>query len=148
MVMRKRESNRRRGRKTGMKIAVVTEDGESISQHFGRAPYYAVLTVDEGLVTEREMREKLGHRHFVGQDEHGVGTPHGFGSQARSRHDRMRQTIADCQVLLARGMGRGAHVSLEEAGIEVIVTDVAEIDEAVKQYLAGDLVDLSEQLLH
>jgi predicted Fe-Mo cluster-binding NifX family protein len=60
----------------------------------------------------------------------------------------MRQAIADCQVLLARGMGRGAHVSLEEAGIEVIVTDIAEIDEAVKRYLAGDLVDLSEQLLH
>ena len=131
-----------------MKIAAVTEDGQSISQHFGRAPYYAVLTVEGGQVTGREMREKLGHHHFVGQDEHSAGTPHGFGPQARSRHDRMRQAIADCQVLLSRGMGRGAHASLEEAGIEVIVTDIAGIDEAVKRYLAGDLVDLSEQLLH
>jgi hypothetical protein len=27
-----------------MKIAVVTDDGENISQHFGRARYYAVFT--------------------------------------------------------------------------------------------------------
>ena len=29
-----------------MKIACITEDGHTISQHFGRAPYYLVLTVE------------------------------------------------------------------------------------------------------
>ena len=30
-----------------MKIAVITEDGSTVSQHFGRAPYYTVLTVED-----------------------------------------------------------------------------------------------------
>jgi predicted Fe-Mo cluster-binding NifX family protein len=33
-----------------MKIAAVTEDGVIISQHFGHAPYYVVLTVEDGRV--------------------------------------------------------------------------------------------------
>jgi len=48
-----------------MKIAAITDDGVTISQHFGRAPYYAVLTVEEGRVVRRELREKPGHRQFA-----------------------------------------------------------------------------------
>jgi predicted Fe-Mo cluster-binding NifX family protein len=29
-----------------MKIAAVSEDGITISQHFGRAPFYIVVTVE------------------------------------------------------------------------------------------------------
>ena len=131
-----------------MIIAVVTEDGQTISQHFGRAPYYAVLTVEEGQVVGRELRDKLGHRQFAAQQGHSAGEPHGFGPQARGRHARMMEAIADCDVLLTRGMGRGAHISLEQAGIKAIITDVADIEAAVEKYLAGTLVDLSSQLLH
>ena len=41
-----------------MKIAIVTDDGQSISAHFGRARAYAVLTVRDGVVVERELRPK------------------------------------------------------------------------------------------
>ena len=41
-----------------MKIAIVTDDGQSISAHFGRARAYAVLTVRDGAVVERELRPK------------------------------------------------------------------------------------------
>ena len=30
-----------------MKIAAITEDGTTISQHFGRAPLYLVVTVED-----------------------------------------------------------------------------------------------------
>ena len=29
-----------------MKIVAITEDGKTISQHFGSAPYYLVLTIE------------------------------------------------------------------------------------------------------
>jgi predicted Fe-Mo cluster-binding NifX family protein len=48
-----------------MKIAVVTEDEVTISQHFGRAPYYMVYTVEGGKVTEKERRDKAGHHTFA-----------------------------------------------------------------------------------
>lgn len=131
-----------------MRIAAVTDDGISISAHFGRASYYAVLTVENGQVVKRELRDKLGHSHFVhreGQHEH--NQPHGFGPEAQDRHARMMSAIEDCQVLLARGMGWGARKSLEQAGIQAIITDVSDIDSAVQAYLAGELVDHTE-LLH
>ena len=34
-----------------MKIAAITDDGTTISQHFGRAPYYVVVTVEAGAGT-------------------------------------------------------------------------------------------------
>ena len=45
-----------------MKIALITDDGKTISQHFGRAPYYLVVTIDEGKVIDRETREKIAAR--------------------------------------------------------------------------------------
>jgi len=134
-----------------MKIAVVTDDGRTISQHFGRAPYYAVLTVEEGRVSGQELRDKLGHAHFAHEEQAGPHQEdprgHGFGPASHDRHIRMAQAIADCQVLLSRGMGWGAQESLRQAGIQVVMTDLADIPEAVGAYLAGTLVERTD-LLH
>ena len=47
-----------------MKIAVVTDDETTISQHFGQASLYLVFTVEGGKVTGKEKRPKMGHRHW------------------------------------------------------------------------------------
>lgn len=140
-----------------MKIAAVTDDGETISQHFGRARYYKVYVVDDGAITGREMRDKAGHHTFAGHDHdhdhdhkhghgHGQEQGHGFGQGAARRHASMIGAIEDCDVLLARGMGRGAYIALEEADIKPIVTDIGAIEEAVQAYLDGEIVDHTERL--
>jgi len=93
-----------------MRIAIVTDDGETIHQHFGRATHYLVLTIEDGRVAGRELRPKLGHDQFSADHsvEESADQPHGFGAAARHRHGRMLEAIQDCQVLLAGGMGRGA----------------------------------------
>jgi predicted Fe-Mo cluster-binding NifX family protein len=131
-----------------MKIAVISDDGMTISQHFGRAPYYLVVTVENGQIVNRETRDKLGHSHFA-NDPHEAdqpGQPHGFGSVAQNRHAQMAEAISDCQTLLCGGMGRGAYESMRARNIQPIVTDVVSIDEAVRAYLAGLLVDHTERL--
>lgn len=129
-----------------MKIAAITDDGMTISRHFGRAPYYAVLTVEEGEITKREMRDKLGHRQFADQETHEEGGRHGYGPGAGDRHTRMAEAIADCDVLLCRGMGWGAYEAMKGYGIRPIVTDIAEIDAAVQAYLDGEIESLTERL--
>ena len=133
-----------------MKIAAVSEDGTTISQHFGRAPFYVVVTVEAGRITGRETRDKLGHAQFAGQPGEAVHEAdprgHGFDPAAQDRHSRMVSAIADCEVLLARGMGAGAYQSMQLAGIRPLVTDVVEIDAAVAAYLAGTLQDHVEKL--
>jgi predicted Fe-Mo cluster-binding NifX family protein len=44
-----------------MKIAAVSDDGTTISAHFGRAPFYVVVTVEDGRIVARETRDKMGH---------------------------------------------------------------------------------------
>jgi len=133
-----------------VKIAAVSEDGATISQHFGRAPFYVVLTIEDTKISAREQRDKMGHAQFAGEpDEHSHEADprgHGFDATAQSRHARMAAAIADCDVLLARGMGAGAYESMLQAGIRPVVTDVAGIDEAVQAYLAGALQDHVEKL--
>ena len=83
-----------------MKIAAVTHDGSTISAHFGRASHYAVLTVEDGKIVERELRDKLGHSHFVGSEErHEPGQPHGFGPESQDRHTRMIAAIQDLSLI-------------------------------------------------
>ncbi len=129
-----------------MKIAVVTEDGVTISRHFGRAPYYVVLTTEYGKVIGREQREKVAHGKGEGGHVHVEGEAHGFDEASRNTHGRMAEPIHDCQVLLSRGMGRGAFQGLEEAGIQPIITDIAAIDEAVAAYLAGTIENHTDSL--
>lgn len=134
-----------------MKIAVITDDGKTISQHFGRAKFYLVATVENGVVVHSEMRDKLGHVHFSNEphDDHSHehGTPgHGFDPASQDRHARMAAAITDCEALLCRGMGGGAYASMQQAKIRPIVTDIASIDEAVQAYIAGSIVDHVEHL--
>ena len=133
-----------------MKVAAVSEDGTTISQHFGRAPFYVVVTVEDGRITGRETRDKMGHAQFAGEPGEAAREPdprgHGFDPAAQDRHARMAAAIADCQVMLARGMGAGVYASMEAAGIRPVVTDVVDIEAAVGAYLAGDLRDHVEKL--
>ena len=132
-----------------MKIAVITDDGRTISQHFGRANYYAVLTIENGEIAQREMRDKLSHKHFANEPhEHASesGPHHGFDPASQSRHGQMAEAIADCEALLCRGMGSGAYESMKARGIRPIVTDIEAIDEAALAYSSGNLIDHIEKL--
>ena len=133
-----------------MKIAAVSEDGVTISQHFGRAPFYMVVTVEDGKIVAHEKRDKMGHTQFAG-DPHDAARGedprgHGFDPAAQNRHSRMAAAIADCEVLLCGGMGAGAYESMKQANIRPVVTDVENIDEAVQAYVEGRLVDHTERL--
>jgi len=58
----------------------------------------------------------------------------------------MLANVNDCQVLIARGMGWGAHDAIERAGLKPYITDVVSTDEAVKAYLEDKLDNHAERL--
>jgi predicted Fe-Mo cluster-binding NifX family protein len=131
-----------------MKIAAITDDGKIISRHFGRAQKYLVCTIEDGQITQRELRDKMGHHDFAGHHDHDEKDPrgHGFGPGPAKRHASMIAAITDCEALLVCGMGRGAYLALEEANVKPIVTDIEDIDEAIQAYIDGDIVDHTERL--
>jgi predicted Fe-Mo cluster-binding NifX family protein len=134
--------------KPNMKIAVITDDERTISQHFGRAPYYVVVTVENGKIVNRERRDKMGHTHFASQPhaQDVPGQPHGMDAASHDKHLQMAEAIADCEALLCGGMGRGAYESMLARHIKPVVTDLQLIDEAALAYAQGKIVDLVERL--
>lgn len=137
-----------------MKVAVITDDGKRISQHFGRAAYYQVVSIENGVIVGRELRNKVGHGQFHGQDhghDHGhgedaPGVPHGMGQGSHDKHLEMAANIDDCEAVICGGMGRGAYQSMLVKGIKPLVTDFSDIDQAALAYAAGTLVDRVDKL--
>jgi len=129
-----------------MKVAVVTDDGKTISPHFGMARFYKVYEVKDGAIVGSEMRPKAGH-HAGGEPHHDHGAgPHGVSHADDATHNNMLANVADCEVIITRGMGWGAHDAMEKAGLKPYITDKANIEEAVKAYVSGKLDDHAERL--
>ncbi len=128
-----------------MKIAFVTDDGETTSAHFGRAIGYLVVTVDEGGTVSRERRPKPAHHSALGhpQREHGDGEHAGNGLGPAAG---MLEPIRDCNLLVTRGMGRHAFEAARTAHLQPIITDIRSIDEALDAYLVGSLENHPERL--
>jgi predicted Fe-Mo cluster-binding NifX family protein len=131
-----------------VRIAAITDDGKTISQHFGRARYFLVVTIEDDKISTQELRDKVGHHTFAPHEATGHGRPgsHGFDSASRSRHGQMLAVIADCQVVLAGGMGQGMLQNLAQAGIRPLLTEVKNIEEAIRAFQEGRLVDRSERV--
>ncbi|MEN3058465.1 MAG: NifB/NifX family molybdenum-iron cluster-binding protein, partial [Candidatus Methanosuratincola petrocarbonis] len=63
------------------------------------------------------------------------------------RHMSMIQQADGCEIVVSGGMGMGAYQSLMLNGIEVYITNVEEIDEAIAM-LAENKLDNNLELLH
>ena len=117
-----------------MRIAVPTNDGSSVSDHFGRSAAFLVFEVDGGKIISREMRSNTAqHSHSEGScgDAHGRHEPHS--------HDAILSTLAGCDVVLCGGMGWRAAEALKSGGITpMMLAGPGSAEKAVSAYLSGD----------
>ncbi len=123
-----------------MKIAIVSDDARTVSQHFGRATHYVVLTIEDGRVTAREAREKLGHT----EGSHEPG--HASAEAADHPHRDMIGAVDDCKLLVAGRMGPGAYEAIRSRGLQPVLTELRTIDDVADAYVRGALVDRPERL--
>lgn len=124
---------------TSIKIALATEDGIHVSEHFGRAPYFQVATIENGQVVSSERREKAFHQ---GPHDHSHHDHAGHDSHAGG----MVAAVQDCTVIVAGGMGRPAFAAIQAAGLTPIITDEREIANAVRAFATGTLANHTERL--
>jgi len=122
-----------------IKIAAATDDGSTIAASFGRAGYYAVLTIEAGMIVGRELRPKQpqGWYRACGHVEH--HGPGGAAPETAHRHDLLADPIRDCDAVLVAGIDPLDRGHLEETGIWPIVVDPGPIDAAAQAFLAGEL---------
>jgi predicted Fe-Mo cluster-binding NifX family protein len=128
-----------------MKIAIATDDGRTISQHFGQAETYVILTIEDGFIIFRETLVKtkpqeLKRDSLFGQtkrcdDMHAKG----YDRKSEDNDKRIIETINDCQVVLARRMGRGVYIGFRQMDIQPILTSIHVIDNAVQALINGKI---------
>ncbi len=116
-----------------MKIAFPTDDGKTISPHFGRAPYYLIAVLEEGSEPRFEQREKSYH----GSEEHGHHDEHEHNHHRD--HSDMFAPLSDCQVLIAGGMGSPAHDHALSMGLQVLLPAEKNIQNALAMFQRGEL---------
>jgi predicted Fe-Mo cluster-binding NifX family protein len=122
-------------------IAVATDDGTTVSSHFGRALFYEVINFSEGKVVKRERREKASHRTFASQE----GEHHGASHE--HRHHTMVSPIMDCRAVIVRGMGQGAVEHLQRANMRPVLTSLNTIEEVISA-ISSDALDHDPRRIH
>jgi predicted Fe-Mo cluster-binding NifX family protein len=120
-------------------IALPTEDGTTLCQHFGRARYYKVVEITDGKVVATELRDKFAH-------VHGNETQESAEVNHEEAHARMADAAHGCDTIIAGGMGMGAINALTTAGYTVMQTDMTELDKIVEAYCAGTFVNLAGEV--
>jgi predicted DNA-binding protein (UPF0251 family)/predicted Fe-Mo cluster-binding NifX family protein len=100
-----------------MRLAVTYENGE-IFQHFGHTEQFKVYDIKEGQILNEEIVDTNGQGH---------GALAGF------------LLGGNVDALICGGIGGGAQMALNEAGIRLFAGVSGSADEAVKSFLAGTL---------
>jgi predicted Fe-Mo cluster-binding NifX family protein len=120
-----------------MQIAVPTNDGVSISAHFGKSSGFLVFEVKDGRVTALGMRPNGGchphqeHEHACQGHEQGAHSDH---------HAGIVSTLAGCDLVLCGGIGARAVEALTSGGIRpVFVNETGSAAEIVQAYVVGTL---------
>jgi len=117
-----------------MKIAVASEDGVSISHHFGRSRSFLVFETQDKQIVGRSLRDNTFTAHALGECQEGQPHEHHHG------HGAIVNALRDCEVILCYGMGWRAAEDLKQNGIQAfVVQGEATPEQAVVEYLAGKL---------
>jgi len=119
-------------------IGFVCDDPQTISAHFGRAPLVVAVTVEDGREIAREVRPRGegGHHHDHDHDHH------------HRDHGPKFAEMADCQVMIVRGIGSPALDHAQAMGMTVCLVDQPSVDAALAAYLAGTLTSDSRRIHH
>ena len=109
-----------------MRIAVTYEEG-LVGQHFGRTEQFKLYDIEDGKVTASQV---------VGTQGQGHGALAGL------------LQLWQADTLICGGIGMGARMALEEAGITLLPGVSGGCDEAVSACLAGELAYDPEATCH
>lgn len=117
------------------RVIIPVEDQKGIAarlaEHFGRAPYYAIVDIDvDGNISDVKTVPNIG--------EHAGGIGHS--------HDKLLEYKPTA--IIAYGMGPRGLMSFQSAGVAVLKANAATVGEVVNAYKLGKLQVLTESCKH
>ena len=123
-----------------MKIALPTNDGVTISEHFGRSASFLIFEIENGQIKSRELRTNgMEHSHAQGACDH-----HSAESKPHN-HAGILAAVEGCGLVICAGMDQRAAEALRSCGTQIVVAPPASAEETVVAYLAGKLTPQTER---
>jgi len=128
-----------------MRIAVATDDQQTITGHVGRCLAFAIYDINGETIKRKEVRENTFTHHRMEKSQnhehhHGEGQHHG--------HENLIEGLKDCSVLLFSGGGWRLIEDLEKHNIKPFLTEEADIEIAVRKFAKGELAENKELTCH
>lgn len=117
-----------------MKIAVPSDDGVTIAGHFGKAEGFLFFDADGKCVKSPYYRRNGSHREQCCQNGGAPG------------HADLLTSLAECDAIIAGGMGPGMFDNLRSRGVDVFLTRETDAHCAVSLYLHNALELATESL--
>ncbi len=115
------------------RIAIASDDGENIAQHFGRCRMFVICEVDESVYRRCAVRANQFTGHSKGECGDSAPNHHHY-------HTAITEALKDCDAVISRGMGYRAMMDLQQAGIKpLFITRETNVLGAVEDYIAGRL---------
>jgi predicted Fe-Mo cluster-binding NifX family protein len=115
-----------------MKVAIASDDGQVISDHFGRTRGFVIFDIEGKEIKKQEYRENT----FTGHARGLEGADHSV-----DRHGPILEALKDCGVVISHGMGRRIYDDLKNAKIDVYVSEETEVKRAIELFLKAELID-------
>jgi len=116
------------------KIAIATNDQQRVTGHIGRCRAFMVYEINGDKVANKELRENDFTNHRRGGEHH---QHHGDGGG--HSHTHLIAGLKDCKYLISSGGGWRVVEDLKQHNITTLFTDVEMIDDAVNQFIKGEL---------
>ena len=108
-----------------MKLAIGTDDQETIRKgHFIESRYYLVLEVLNAAVAAREWRENPEAKHSRSNGHQG-------------QPQQIITLLGDCSIFLGASFGEKSLQEMSSRGIDCLLTEIEDINQAVSSYLDG-----------
>jgi predicted Fe-Mo cluster-binding NifX family protein len=118
-----------------MKIAIPSNDNNSVSAHFGRSLGFIVYNTGDHEILTEEYRENNVTGHARGEHvEHSGEHSHSHGEHNHS-HSGILDLLNDCEIVIAGGMGQRLYDDFMSANKKVFITREPDARKSVKLFL-------------
>jgi len=115
-----------------MKIAVATNNTETVAGHVGKCRGFLVYEIEDQKINRIELRENISTHPAQGKHQ----LEHNGGGH---RHGRLVEGLGDCNYLIFKSGGWRMIENLQENNIKPILTDEKFADDAVNKFINGEL---------
>jgi len=112
-----------------MKIAITSQNRKTITEHAGMCRKFWVYEVQDQFVVGKSLVELEKEQSFHEVAHADKAAPH---------------PLDGISLLIAGGAGQGLKIRLAQRGVQVVVTTVTDPDQAVVDWLKGELALSSE----